>query len=83
MIAPNGSLFISPDCLKLKFFFKNPKFVFNKYRYEELDIDDQNDLNYAKAISKYGIKNFKVGKIKIGEKHPPIFLPTLRFLTMI
>ena len=65
VIAPNGSLFISsPDCLKLRnsFFSKNPKFIFNKYRYEELDIDDQNDLNYAKAISKYGIKNFKVGK---------------------
>ena len=48
--------------IKKFFFSKNPKFIFNKYRYEELDIDDQNDLNYAKAISKYGIKNFKVGK---------------------
>ena len=47
---------------KLNSFSKNPKFIFNKYKYEELDIDDQNDLNYAKANLKYGIKNFKFGK---------------------
>jgi len=64
-IAPNGSLFItSPECLirRNSFYSKNPKFIFNKYKYEKLDIDDLNDLYYARAIVKYGIKNFKIRK---------------------